>query len=180
VCPPAPALAVLAPSDMQKISTGPRVDSHPFPGAVPPSPSTPGPASGRRCALRHLVCNSRVRVCAPTGINTYQPRTGTGHPSTGRAGSTVRCGTLFTGRLYDPPRGGFDGEPPATSGRPTFVGRAARGNQPISRRVDTISKQYQASGGAQCVSKPYVSGPHMCGMSSTRTAYVGGGATWES
>ncbi|MFD7707970.1 hypothetical protein ACFV6E_05075 [Streptomyces sp. NPDC059785] len=32
----------------------------------------------------------------------------------------------------------------------TPVDRADRGNQPISRRVDTISKQYQEDGGRQC------------------------------
>jgi hypothetical protein len=46
----------------------------------------------------------------------------------------------------------------------TPVGRADRGNQPIDRRVDTISKQYQASGP----------------QGSTQDGSDGGGAPWES
>ncbi|BAU84557.1 hypothetical protein SLA_3650 [Streptomyces laurentii] len=64
--------------------------------------------------------------------------------------SGPRCGTLSAGPLYDP-----WGRPAEVCGRSvrevTLVHRAEKGNQPISRRVDTISKQYQddsAGGGA--------------------------------
>lgn len=49
----------------------------------------------------------------------------------------------------------------------TPVGRADRGNQPIDRRVDTISKQYQQNP---------ASGP----QGSTQDGSQGGGAPWES
>ncbi|GGQ43173.1 hypothetical protein GCM10010243_39310 [Streptomyces matensis] len=47
-------------------------------------------------------------------------------------------------------------------------GRADRGNQPIGRRVDTISKQYQ------------VSGARNRARGSTQDGSDGGGAPWES
>jgi hypothetical protein len=103
---------------------------------------------------------------------TYQPRTYDGRLPRSRARSTVRCGTLVLGRLYDP--GTEAGtEPGAEAGTDpgqkqvqrrvsTPVDGADRGNQPIHRRVDTISKQYQVS-------------------SRTRDAsHDGGGAPWES
>jgi hypothetical protein len=94
-----------------------------------------------------------------------------------RSGSTVRCGTLVFSRLYDPCQAyrrriraavtpeEFEDElhrelRPAS----TPVGGADRGNQPIERRVDTISKQYQPSGP----------------RGSTQDGSYGGGASWES
>ncbi|GAA3500363.1 hypothetical protein GCM10019016_074690 [Streptomyces prasinosporus] len=50
----------------------------------------------------------------------------------------------------------------------TPVDRADRGNQPIDRRVDTISKQYQLGS-----ARPGVRG-------STQDGSYGGGAPWES
>ncbi len=171
VCPPAPAIVVLAPSDIEKISTVPRVGSHPFPvrsGAVlpqarPPLCAGPRPVQQTRPRLRtngHQHVSTSYR---------YRPSV----HRRGRVHSPVRD-TVLGPPLRSSPRGVRRGAPKGTSGRSTPVGRAARGNQPISLRVDTISKQYQAGGGA-----PRMGTPHVSSMSSTRT-YVGGGATWES
>ncbi|GAA4306281.1 hypothetical protein GCM10023086_24460 [Streptomyces venetus] len=110
---------------------------------------------------------------------TYQPRTGTASLPRRRSGSTVGCGTLVHSRLYDPceeytkrfraavtPEE-FEGEPHRELRHAsTPVDRPDRGNQPIERRVDTISKQYQAQ----------ASGP----QGSTQDGSDGGGAPWES
>ena len=89
--------------------------------------------------------------------------------------STVRCGTLVCDPLYDPGQKydravlpqEFDAElRRELSEASTSVDRADRGNQPISRRVDTISKQYQAM--------RYPPSGKQDGSS------YGGGAPWES
>ncbi|GAA4101567.1 hypothetical protein GCM10022284_45730 [Streptomyces hundungensis] len=49
----------------------------------------------------------------------------------------------------------------------TLVHRAQKGNQPISRRVDTISKQYQESDSEQ-------------NRQQDQDDNDGGGAPWES
>lgn len=60
------------------------------------------------------------------------------------------CGTLVSGHIYD--RSALqaaEGERQEDDGHratlwwATLVLQAGKGNQPISRRVDTISKQYQ-------------------------------------
>lgn len=164
VCPQAPFLAVSAPSDMQKISTVERVASHHlFPA---------GPAARRRDGSDQHGPNTRA--LGPR-INecwfTYQPRTGPGHLHRRGTGRTVRCGTLVTHRLYDPwqssdevvrrraPAGIRQRDLSGHRHRMTPVDRADRGNQPISWRVDTISKQYRLG---------------------TQSGDDGGGAPWES
>ncbi|GAA2535209.1 hypothetical protein GCM10010423_34930 [Streptomyces levis] len=150
----------LAPSDTQNISTLDGVGSHPF------FPQAGGPAEPS-------VAPPRINACRFT----YQPRTGTRFLLTRRSGSTAGCGTLVSGRLYDPwreylkrlraavPRQEFEGAlHRELRHASTPVGRPDRGNQPIDRRVDTISKQYQASGP----------------QGSTQDGSDGGGAPWES
>lgn len=102
VCPPAPCPCGLAPSDTQNISTLAGVGSHRFPGGSrrPGRSSDPGrrPADVRSPSLR-------IRECRFS----YQPRTGTARLPRSRTGSTVRCGTLVCGRLYDPCQNEFAG-----------------------------------------------------------------------
>ncbi|GAA4796104.1 hypothetical protein GCM10023220_23570 [Streptomyces ziwulingensis] len=143
-----------APSDTQNISTLVGVDSPRFrrPRRAPTGRS-------RRAAV-HVSTSYR-----------------SGRPPGGRAGRTVRCGTLVHERLYDPGQEYEREWPPAFEGglqrelreASTPVDRSDRGNQPIDRRVDTISKQYQAGsarvGGTQ---------------GSEQDGSDGGGAPWES
>ncbi|KPI18857.1 hypothetical protein OK074_7822, partial [Actinobacteria bacterium OK074] len=71
--------------------------------------------------------------------------------------------------------------PPTWTSTP--VDRADRGNQPISRRVDTISKQYQvrrnrtASPGTTTATTTAAAAT---ATTTTATAAAGGGAPWES
>ncbi len=61
----------------------------------------------------------------------------------------------------------------------TPVDRADRGNQPIERRVDTISKQYQVDSARETVPRAgseHDSSTHGSGQDGSD----GGGAPWES
>lgn len=63
----------------------------------------------------------------------------------------------------------------------TPVDRADRGNQPISRRVDTISKQYQQD--QDDCGRPYDTAgrtQHDMDSRQNQDGYEGGGAPWES
>nr|BFD83803.1 hypothetical protein StreXyl84_32040 [Streptomyces sp. Xyl84] len=130
----------------------------------------------------------RINPC----LFTYQPRTGPARLPRSRGGSAARCGTLVRGRLYDPGQKSVvraaeehsekhsEGttqryEPRKRRRRP--VDGADRGNQPIYRRVDTISKQYQASRTHQHDGKTRDNG----NTGKTRNdGHDGGGAPWES
>ncbi|GAA2275017.1 hypothetical protein GCM10010415_48090 [Streptomyces atrovirens] len=98
-----------------------------------------------------------------------------------RVESTAGCGTLVCGPLYDPwqndahehgrrssPKEFEEGLRRELRQASTPVDRADRGNQPIDRRVDTISKQYQ------------VGGARNGAPGSTQDGSYGGGAPWES
>jgi hypothetical protein len=117
------------------------------------------------------------------GPRTYQPRTGPARPPGRESRPTARCGTLVAERLYDPgqeyarqraPRSSKTRSSGNSERQSTPFDRAARGNQPIDPRVDTISKQYQ-------VSSTQAGSPR---ASSTRSGEQdgsdGGGAPWES
>ncbi|GGX93838.1 hypothetical protein GCM10010510_44000 [Streptomyces anandii JCM 4720] len=155
-----------APSDIQNISTPSGVGSHPFPraGATPSTRAGLAKTGPRPLPWRPPL---RINLC----LFTYQPRTGsTGGPGR-RASTTAGCGTLVCSRLYDPGQkyGGTHGGKHSGKQRrearrkqaPTPVGGADGGNQPIYRRVDTISKQYRVS-------------------RTQHDGNDGGGAPWES
>ena len=139
VCPRAPSPCGAAPSDMQNISTLAGVGSHPLSGGS----RRPGrffrsrrrPADGRSASLR-------IRLCRFS----YQPRTGTARLPRSRAGSTVRCGTLVSGRLYDPcqkefARGVRRGTSERTSaGTSTGVDTRRRGRQ--GEPADSTARGY--------------------------------------
>jgi hypothetical protein len=139
VCPRACGLFGPAPSDTQNISTRSRVRSHPlFRGrGHRESPWQPPYVSAATGSRINLVPMKAVSPGAGRG-----PQSGAGHWSS--AASTILGRTRYIRSASTP------------------VDGADRGNQPIHRRVDTISKQYQVS-------------------SRTRDAsHDGGGAPWES
>lgn len=105
---------------------------------------------------------------APTGIDRAPTALRPRPPVRDRTGTTVRCGTLGGGHLYDP--GQTYREVPGAQRASTTVDGADRGNQPIQRRVDTISKQYQASTTRQYDGK----------TRNDSDGHDGGGAPWES
>jgi hypothetical protein len=134
---------------------------------------------------------STLRLRINVYLFTYQPRTVPARLPRSRAGSTVRCGTLVSGRLYDPwqdisPRPRQDWVPqefevelrrePRQASTP--VDGADRGNQPIYRRVDTISKQYDR----QDQHKQYPARQYPLSTTSGMQdgSSDGGGAPWES
>jgi hypothetical protein len=170
VCLPVRFPCGAAPSDMQNISTPAGALSHPFP-------------RGRRRPAHfgtERYADGSVRPHRPRFEGdrfTYQPRTGPARLPRSRSRSTARCGTLVADRLYDPwqddVREEFEGRLHRELRQAsTPVDRADRGNQPIHRRVDTISKQYEWY-------QRYQAGK--CPLSGLQDGSgYGGGAPWES
>lgn len=204
VCLPSPALP-RAPSDMQKISTLPGVESHPFPPPLPPAlrphrrPGRPRPARARRPCPARPRGRGRLRVrrrpaphLRPGTRHTFQrepvhvstsyrssasPQESDGPHSqvrdTGPGAPLRSMAEAVPGRVR---RGASQGTSGGDFGRCRQpVDRADRGNQPISRRVDTISKQYQQGRVGRLVQQ---------GRKDDSKLYQdgndGGGAPWES
>jgi hypothetical protein len=204
VCLPSPAFAPRAPSDMQKISTVPGVESHPFPPA--PRPRTAGPAHPalhgptgplplpcpasrperlrvprrppphQRPGTRHTFQTEPVHV-STSYRSSASPQESDGPHSqvrdTGRGAPLRSMAEAVPGRVR---RGASQGTSGGDFGRCRQpVDRADRGNQPISRRVDTISKQYQQGRVGRLVQQ---------GRKDDSKLYQdgndGGGAPWES
>lgn len=117
-----------------------------------PTHRSSGYVSTRVCSRINLVPVPPVSPGAGRG-----PQSGAGHLSA--AASTILDRTESAGGVRR-------GAPQGTSEASTPVDEADRGNQPIDRRVDTISKQYQV--------RQYP----LCGVQDGSS--YGGGAPWES
>lgn len=101
------------------------------------------------------------------------PQPGAGHWSA--APSTIHGRGLARARPKE-----FEGEPRRERRQAsTPVGPGGRGNQPIDRGVDTISKQYQLCG-ARNSAPGSRRGRRSRRQGSTQDGNAGGGATWES
>jgi hypothetical protein len=156
----APAPWGLAPSDTQNISTRGGVDSHPFFRRQTRRRAFGAVATYQRVAL-HVSTSYRYPLSPQEAVGVHSRVRDTGLRPPLRSLSGVResgCAAAvgpeeFEGELHRELRQAS-----------TPVDRADRGNQPIDRRVDTISKQYQASGP----------------QGSAQDGSDGGGAPWES
>lgn len=135
----------------------------PYPWPPRPRITVNGATSGGRtpAPLRHVSTSagSRINLVPVPAISTgggQGPRSGAGHWS--RAASTI-LGRVRAGEFEEELRWEAGRGPQWASAPVTPADGADRGNQPISRRVDTISKQYGRS---------------------TQSGDDGGGAPWES
>lgn len=157
--PPSPRPATAGPAPLPRPARGPR-GSRSGTGRVPHS--RPGTLHTFQTEPVHV--STSYRSCAspqePGGPHSQVRDTGRGAPLRSMAG-------VVPGRVR---RGASQGTSGGDFGRRRQpVDRADRGNQPISRRVDTISKQYQQGQQDQTGdSKLYQDGNE------------GGGAPWES
>jgi hypothetical protein len=134
----------------------------PYPRRQRPHRTFDAPATYQGVPV-HVSTSYRYRPSPQEGVGVHSQVRDTGLPPPLRSLSGIHEAVTRSSSTGGVRRGA----PQGTSSCVDTVGGADRGNQPIGRRVDTISKQYQ---------QYPASGP----QGSAQDGSQGGGAPWES